>query len=117
VANGELRLAVAGLAGMMLAEVPQVLSGFLPSPSTAYDKASGGIETGPESMRVLQRSKVKGTIVTVIMAGSVSLMAYIVIGWNALWLFAAAMAILWLFLNDFNSAMRLGAEHANGGRA
>jgi hypothetical protein len=44
-------------------------------------------------------------------------MAYIVIGWNALWLFAAAMAILWLFLNDFNSAMRLGAEHANGGRA
>jgi hypothetical protein len=28
--DGALRLAVAGLAGMMLAEVPQVLSGFLP---------------------------------------------------------------------------------------
>lgn len=115
-ANGELRLAVAGLAGMMLAEVPQVLSGFLPSPSTAYDKASGGIETGPESMRVLQRSKVKGTVVTVIMAGAVSLMAYNVIGWNAIWLFAAAMGILWLFLHDFNHAMQLGYEHANGGR-
>ena len=116
-ADGSLRLAVAGLAGMMLAEVPQVLSGFLPSPSTAYDKASGGIETGPESMRVMQRSKVKGTIVTVIMAGSVSLMAYNVIGWHAIWLFIAAMGILWLFLNDFNSAMNLGHEHANGGKA
>jgi hypothetical protein len=112
VANGELRLAVAGLAGMMLAEVPQVLSGFLPSPSTAYDKASGGIETGPESMAVLQASKVKGTVVTVIMAGAVSLMAYNVIGWHAIWLFAAAMAILWLFLHDFNSAMAKGYEHA-----
>lgn len=112
--DGPLRLAVAGLAGMMLAEVPQVLSGFLPSPSTAYDKASGGIETGPESMAVMQRSKVKGTIVTVIMAGSVSLMAYNVIGWNAIWLFLAAMAILWLFLSDFNSAITKGQAHANG---
>lgn len=115
--NGSLRLAVAGLAGMMLAEVPQVLSGFLPSPSTAYDKASGGIESGPESLAVLQRSKVKGTIVTVIMAGSVSLMAYNVIGWHAIWLFIAAMAILWLFLHDFNSALDLGHQHANRRRA
>lgn len=108
-------LAVAGLAGMMLAEVPQVLSGFLPSPSTAYDKASGGIETGPESMRVLERSKVKGTIVTVVMAGAVTLMAWNVIGAKALLLFAAAMAILALFLHDFNHAMQLGYEHADGG--
>ena len=107
-AQPELWLAVAGLAGMMLAEVPQVLSGFLPSPSTAYDKASGGIETGPDSMAVLQRSKIKGTIVTVIMAGSVTLMAWPVIGVKALWLFAAAMAILWLFLADFNGAIRKG---------
>lgn len=108
--DGALRLAVAGLAGMMLAEVPQVLSGFLPSPSTAYDKASGRIESGPESMAVLERSKVKGTIVTVIMAAAVSMMAYNVIGWYALWLFAAAMAILALFLHDFNSATRRGYE-------
>jgi len=114
VANGELRLAVAGLAGMMLAEVPQVLSGFLPSPSTAYDKASGGIESGPESMAVLRRSMVKGTAVTVVMAASVSLMAYNVIGWGAVWLFLLAMSILALFLHDFTSAMRLGAEHAGG---
>lgn len=110
--DGALRLAVAGLAGMMLAEVPQVLSGFLPSPSTAYDKASGGIESGPESMAVLQRSKIKGTVVTVIMAGAVSMMAYNVIGWHALWLFAAAMAILALFLHDFNSAMDQGYKDA-----
>jgi len=112
VADAALRLAVAGLAGMMLAEVPQVLSGFLPSPSTAYDKASGGIETGPESMEVLQRSKQKGVVVTVIMAGAVTLMAWGVIGVHALWLFAAAMAILWLFLHDFNSAIRKGTAHA-----
>jgi hypothetical protein len=107
-ARSELMLAVAGLAGMMLAEVPQVLSGFLPSPSTAYDKASGGIETGPDSMAVLEKSKMKGTVVTVIMAGSVMLMAWPVIGANAIWLFLAAMAILWLFLNDFNGAIKKG---------
>ena len=109
-----LRLAVAGLAGMMLAEVPQVLSGFLPSPSTAYDKASGGIETGPESMRVLQQSKVKGTVVTIVMAGAVTLMAWPVVGAAALLLFLAAMAILALFLHDFNSAIQKGKDHASG---
>jgi hypothetical protein len=105
-------LAVAGLAGMMLAEVPQVLSGFLPSPSTAYDKASGGIDTGPESMAVLQASKLKGIVVTVIMAASVAAMAYNVIGLKAIWLFLAAMAILWLFLSDFNGAIRKGQAAA-----
>jgi hypothetical protein len=113
-ADASLRLAVAGLAGMMLAEVPQVLSGFLPSPSTAYDKAAGAIDTGPESLAVLQRSKLKGIAVTVVMAAAVSMMAYQVIGWSALLLFAAAMAILWLFLQDFNQAMAKGAAHANG---
>jgi hypothetical protein len=112
VADAGLRLAVAGLAGMMLAEVPQVLSGFLPSPSTAYDKASGGIVTGPESMDVLQRSKQKGIVVTVIMAGAVSAMTYQVIGFHAIWLFLAAMAILWLFLHDFNGAIRKGTRVA-----
>ena len=110
-----LNLAVAGLAGMMLAEVPQVLSGFLPSPSTAYDKAAGAIDTGPESLQVLQRSKLKGIAVTVVMAAAVSLMAYQTIGWSAIWLFLAAMAILWLFLQDFNNAMKRGEAHANGG--
>ena len=113
-ADASLRLAVAGLAGMMLAEVPQVLSGFLPSPSTAYDKAAGAIDTGPESMQVLQRSKWKGIAVTVVMAAAVSAMAYQVIGWSSLLLFAAAMAILWLFLQDFNQAMTKGAAHADG---
>lgn len=114
-ADAQLRLALAGLAGMMLAEVPQVLSGFLPSPSTAYDKASGGIESGPESMQVLQRSKIKGVVVTVIMAGSVSAMAYAVVGHVAWLLFLAAMAILWLFLSDFNAAIRKGQQAAAGG--
>ncbi|HEV2317343.1 MAG TPA: hypothetical protein VGV89_07200 [Thermoplasmata archaeon] len=114
-ADGALWLAFAGLAGMMLAEVPQVLSGFLPSPSTAYDKASGGIETGPESMRVLERSKTKGTVVTLIMAGSVTAMAWPVVGVKALLLFAAALAILWLFLADFNDAIRRGRAYAAGG--
>jgi hypothetical protein len=108
-------LAIAGLAGMMLAEVPQVLSGFLPSPSTAYDKASGAIDTGPESMAVLRRSEVKGVAVTVLMAGSVSLMASTVIGGQAVWLFAGAMGILALFLHDFESARKAG-EAAAGGR-
>lgn len=95
---------------MMLAEVPQVLSGFLPSPSTAYDKASGAISAGPESMEVLKRSEIKGVIVTVIMAGAVALMAYNVIGKKAIWLFVAAMAILVLFLHDFESAKKAGAK-------
>ena len=70
-ADAALRLAVAGLAGMMLAEVPQVLSGFLPSPSTAYDKAAGAIDTGPESKRVLKRSLIKGSAVAILMAAAV----------------------------------------------
>lgn len=108
--SNALALAVAGLAGMMLAEVPQVLSGFLPSPSTAYDKASGAISAGPESMKILMRSEIKGVIVTVIMAAAVSLMAAVVIGKKAVWLFVAAMAILVLFLHDFESAKRAGAK-------
>lgn len=111
-ADRTLTLAVAGLAGMMLAEVPQVLSGFLPSPSTMYDKASGGIETGPESLDVLKRSAIKGTAVTVVMAASVSAMAYSVIGWKAVWLFALAMAVLALFLHDCWHAVQRGKAAA-----
>jgi hypothetical protein len=114
-ADAALKLAVAGLAGMMLAEVPQVLSGFLPSPSTAYDKAAGAIETGPESMAVLRRSEIKGVAVTVVMAGAVSLMASVVIGGKAIWLFAGAMGILVLFLHDFEQAMQRGYAHAAAG--
>lgn len=115
-ADRALTLAMAGLAGMMLAEVPQILSGFLPSPSTAYDKAAGAIDTGPDSMRVLRRSEIKGTAVTVVMAGSVSVMASIVVGQQAWWLFAGAMGILALFLHDFESARRAG-ERARTGAA
>jgi hypothetical protein len=115
VADASLRLAVAGLAGMMLAEVPQVLSGFLPSPSTMYDKASGGIETGPESLAVLKRSAVKGTVVTIIMAASVSAMAYGVIGGHAIWLFLLAMAVLALFLHDCWQAVQKGKAAAGSG--
>jgi len=114
VADAALSLAVAGLAGMMLAEVPQVLSGFLPSPSTAYDKASGAIDSGPESMRILRRSMVKGVVVTVLMAASVSAMAYSVIGWKAVWLFLLAMAVLALFLQDFIQAQNKGKAYADG---
>ena len=114
-ADQALTLAVAGLAGMMLAEVPQVLSGFLPSPSTAYDKAAGAIDTGPESMKVLRRSLIKGSVVSILMALSVSAFAYIVIGWKAIWLFLLAMGVLGLFLQDFLQAQKLGALHANGG--
>lgn len=110
-----LLLAVAGLAGMMLAEVPQVLSGFLPSPSTAYDKAAGAIDTGPESLRVLRRSEIKGTAVTVIMAASVSVMASIAIGRWAVLLFLLAMAVLVLFLHDFEQAMAKGRDFAENG--
>lgn len=110
-----LLLAVAGLAGMMLAEVPQVLSGFLPSPSTAYDKAAGAIDTGPESMRVLRRSEIKGTAVTVVMAASVSVMASIAIGRWAVLLFLLAMAVLALFLHDFEQAMAKGRACAQNG--
>lgn len=105
-------LAFAGLAGMMLAEVPQVLSGFLPSPSTAYDKAAGAIDTGPESLQVLRVSEVKGTVVTIIMASAVTAMAYTVMGLSALWLFVAAMAVLALFIHDFESARKRGEAHA-----
>ena len=62
-ANGDL-IALAGLVALALAEVPQVMSAFLPSPSTAYDKASGGIETGPGSMQILRRGEILGSAVS-----------------------------------------------------
>jgi hypothetical protein len=111
-ADKNLTLAMAGLAGMMLAEVPQVLSGFLPSPSTAYDKAAGAIDTGPESLEVLNKSMWKGVGVTVVMAGAVSVMAYNVVGGMAWLLFFAAMGILGLFLHDFIDAQRKGQAYA-----
>jgi hypothetical protein len=99
---------------MMLAEVPQVLSGFLPSPSTAYDKASGAISSGSESIQVLRVSEAKGIAVTVVMAGSVSAMAYMVIGKKAILLFIAAMLILAMFIHDFEGAIRRGQKKRNG---
>ncbi len=80
-----------------------------------YDKASGAIDIGPESLAVLKRSAVKGTVVTVIMAASVSAMAYNVIGWKAIWLFLLAMGVLALFLHDCWQALQKGkAAAANG---
>ena len=114
-ADKALTLAVAGLAGLMLAEVPQVLSGFLPSPSTMYDKASGAIDAGPESLAVLKRSAIKGSAIAIVMAASVAAMAYSVIGWKAIWLFLLAMGVLVLFLHDCLMALRKGREAANGG--
>ena len=53
-------------------------------------------------------------VVTVLMAASVSAMAYSVIGWKALWLFLLAMAVLALFLQDFIQAQNKGKAHADG---
>lgn len=91
---------------------PAVLSCFLPSPSTAYDKASGEISSGPKSMALLRRSEIIGAAISVGVAAALALVAADELGPNAAWIFVGAVALLGLFVFEYNRALRLGQEDA-----
>jgi len=106
------RSTAAGLVGAGLVVPPAVMSCFLPSPSTAYDKASGQISSGPESMALLRRGEVEGTIVALGVAIAMTLLAVEDLGPHAAWIFVGAALILALFLWEYERAFRLGRQVA-----
>lgn len=91
----------AGLFLLALAEVPQVMSAFLPSPFTA---ATFG---GQPEARWLRRGEVVGSAVSLSIAGAIALITR---SWAP---FAGAAAVLAIFLWEYERALRYGA--ANGG--
>lgn len=86
-----------------LAEVPQVMSAFLPSPTTAY---MGGAD--PVRVRWLRRGEIMGAGVSVSIAVAVSLVAYDDLGPMAGLILIGAIIILGLFLWEYERALKQG---------
>lgn len=97
--------AVGGLVMLGLAEVPQIMSAFLPSPTTAY---MGGAD--PVRVAWLRRGEVIGSGVAIGIAAGVTLIAYKDIGGQAVWIFAGALAVLAVFLYEYERAIRMGRQ-------
>ena len=94
-----------------LAEVPQVMSAFLPSPTTAY---MGGAD--PTRIAWLRRGEIIGSGVSLSIAAAVSMIAAQDMGQHAWWIFLGAAGILALFLWEYERAIRMGQKD-NGGQA
>jgi hypothetical protein len=92
-----------GLVLLGLAEVPQVMSAFLPSPTTAY---MGG--ASPARKAWLRRGEVVGSVVSMSIAVAVSLLVSQKVGKRA-WLVAGGSAlVLAVFLLEYERALRQG---------
>lgn len=103
-AGGE-RAAAAGLVMLGLAEVPQIMSAFLPSPTTAY---MGGAD--PVRVAWLRRGELIGSGVAMGIAAGVSLIAARDLGPGAAWIFLGALAVLAVFLYEYERAIRMGKQ-------
>lgn len=103
-------VALAGLVALGLAEIPQVMSGFLPSPATAY--RDGGDE---QVVMWLRREEVIGSGLALGIALAVTMIVRGDFGGKAWWIFIGAVAILAIFLFEYERAIRLGREHGRGG--
>lgn len=82
-----------------LAEVPQVMSAFLPSPTTAY---MGGAD--PERVAWLRRGEVIGGTVSMLIAGAIALLV------KSPWVLLGAASVLALFLWEYERALQAGEE-------
>lgn len=102
----------AGFAVMTWIAVPGVMSCFLPSPSTAYDKSSGQIASSAESVKMLRRDEILGTAVGLGIALGATLLVAPRVGGRAALVFVGAVVILGLFLYEYERAIRLGKAAA-----
>jgi hypothetical protein len=106
----------AGLAMLAVAEVPQVMSAFLPSPATARMGFNEG-EDYMERVAYLRRGEVVGSAVSLTLALAITLIMKPTIG-NAAWgPFVGAVVVLAIFLNEYERAIRAAIEDAGGHRA
>ncbi|MDA8316512.1 MAG: hypothetical protein M0010_15285 [Actinomycetota bacterium] len=101
-----------GLVILGLTAPAAYMSMFLPSPSTGYDKTSGTIASGPQSLRILRRDELIGTAVSLAVAAGVSLIAAQKLGAKAAWIFIGAAVILALFLFEYETSLRAGTADA-----
>ena len=100
------KTATAGLILLGLAEVPQVMSAFLPSPTTAYQ---GGAD--PERVAWLRRGEIIGSTVSLSIALAVTFVARREMGEKAWLIFLGAVVILAAFLLEYERAIRKGQEN------
>ncbi len=101
-----------GLVVLGLGVPSTIMSCYLPSPSTAYDKASGKISSGPASLAILRRGEIIGAGVSIAIGGAVALIASKDLGPAAAGLFAGCVGLLGLFCWEYERAFRLGRAHA-----
>lgn len=95
----------AGLAMLSVAEVPQVMSAFLPSPATARMGFNQG-EDVSERIRYLRRGEIIGGTVSLLLAGAITLIMYPTVGNQAWGPFIGAAVVLALFLFEYERAIR-----------
>lgn len=95
----------AGLAMLAVAEVPQVMSAFLPSPATARMGFNQG-EDVAERIRYLRRGEVIGGSVSLMLALSITLIMRPTVGEAAWGPFIGATLVLILFLFEYERAIR-----------
>src|SRR3954468_13432759 len=90
----------AGLAMLAVAEVPQVMSAFLPSPATARMGFNEG-EDYQERVRYLRRGEVVGSAVSLTLALAITMITRPALG-NAAWgPFIGATVVLGIFLWEY----------------
>ena len=107
---GGIDIETGGLILLGLAEVPQVMSAFLPSPTTAY---MGG--ASPERVAWLRRGEWIGGAVSMSIAVAVSALVSRKVGPKA-WLVTVGSAIvLAIFLFEYERALQAGIAEGRTG--
>lgn len=103
----------AGLALLAVAEVPQVMSAFLPSPATARMGFNEG-EDYMERIRYLRRGEIVGGAVSLALALAISLIlsgSGVPGAWGP---FMGATVVLAIFLFEYERAIRAALEDGGG---
>lgn len=108
--SDSLSASTAGLVLLGVAEVPQVMSAFLPSPTTAY---MGGAD--PKRVAWLRRGEIIGGTVSLTLALGVTMVARQEAGDKAWFIFLGSAAVLGIFLWEYERAIQLGQQDAANG--
>lgn len=103
----------AGLAMLSVAEVPQVMSAFLPSPATARMGFNEG-EDYEERIRYLRRGEIVGGGVSLALALAITLIMRPQIGRQAWGPFVGATIVLGIFLFEYERAIQAALKDAGG---
>lgn len=103
----------AGLAMLSVAEVPQVMSAFLPSPATARMGFNEG-EDYQERVRYLRRGEVVGSVVSLSLALAITFITYPSVGAAAWGPFVGAAIVLGIFLFEYERAIQAALKDAGG---